>query len=78
VLADATMRVQPPTDRGKRLKVFYMTQAGIKPPTFICFCNDSELFHFSYLRYLENQIRSVFGLKGTPIRMIVRERDKEN
>jgi len=78
VLSDATMRVQPPTDRGKRLKVFYMTQAGIKPPTFICFCNDSELFHFSYLRYLENQIRSVFGLKGTPIRMIVRERDKEN
>ncbi|MCL2222613.1 MAG: ribosome biogenesis GTPase Der [Oscillospiraceae bacterium] len=77
VLADATMRVQPPTDRGRRLKVFYMTQAGIKPPTFICFCNDSELFHFSYLRYLENQIRSVFGLKGTPIRMIVREREKE-
>ncbi|MCL2248577.1 MAG: ribosome biogenesis GTPase Der [Oscillospiraceae bacterium] len=78
VLADAQMRVQPPTDRGRRLKIFYITQSGIKPPTFICFCNDSELFHFSYLRYLENQIRSVFGLEGTPIRMIVREREKEN
>jgi len=78
VLADAMMRVQPPTDRGKRLKIFYMTQTGIKPPTFICFCNNAELFHFSYLRYLENQIRSVFGLTGTPIRMIVREREKEN
>lgn len=77
VLADAVMRVQPPTDRGRRLKIFYITQSGIKPPTFICFCNDSELFHFSYLRYLENQIRSVFGLEGTPIRMIVREREKE-
>jgi len=75
VLADATARVQPPTDKGRRLKVYYITQTGIRPPTFVCFCNDSNLFHFSYLRYLENQIRSVFGLEGTPVRMIVRERD---
>jgi len=75
VLADATARLQPPTDKGRRLKVFYITQASVRPPTFVCFCNDSELFHFSYQRYLENQIRSVFGLEGTPIRMIVRERD---
>jgi len=74
VLADATGRVQPPTDKGRRLKVYYITQTGIRPPTFICFCNDIKLFHFSYLRYLENQIRSVFSLEGTPIRMIVRER----
>lgn len=75
VLADATMRVQPPTDKGKRLKIYYMTQAGIRPPTFICFCNDAELFHFSYQRYLENRIRAVFGLEGTPIRLIIREKD---
>ena len=74
VLADATGRVQPPTDKGKRLKIYYMTQTGIQPPTFVCFCNDSKLFHFSYLRYLENQIRAVFKLDGTPVRMIVRER----
>ena len=76
MLADAVARVQPPTDRGRRLKVFYMTQADIRPPTFVCFCNDAELFHFSYLRYLENQIRSVFGLEGTPVRMIIRQRDE--
>ena len=74
VLADATARVQPPTDKGKRLKIYYMTQTGIQPPTFVCFCNDSSLFHFSYLRYLENQIRSVFGLEGTPIRMVIRQK----
>jgi len=74
ILADATGRVQPPTDKGRRLKVYYITQTGIRPPTFVCFCNDSRLFHFSYLRYIENQIRSVFGLEGTPMRMIVRER----
>ena len=74
LLADSVARVQPPTDRGRRLKIYYMTQVGVRPPTFVCFCNDSELFHFSYLRYLENQIRSVFGLEGTPVRMIVRER----
>jgi len=76
VLADAVMRVQPPTDKGRRLKVYYMTQVSVRPPTFVCFCNDSELFHFSYIRYLENQIRSSFGMEGTPIRMIIRERDK--
>ena len=77
VLADAIARVQPPTDKGRRLKIYYMTQTGVRPPTFVCFCNDSDLFHFSYRRYLENQIRSVFGLEGTPIRMIIRERDEK-
>lgn len=74
ILADATARVQPPTDKGKRLKIFYMTQASTCPPTFVCFCNNADLFHFSYQRYLENQIRSVFGLEGTPVRFIIRER----
>ena len=74
VLADATARVQPPTDKGKRLKIYYMTQASTKPPTFVCFCNKAELFHFSYQRYLENQIRSTFGLEGTPVRFVIRER----
>ncbi len=74
VLADATMRVQPPTDKGKRLKIYYMTQVSVRPPTFVCFCNDAELFHFSYQRYLENQIRGVFGLEGTPIRLIIRQK----
>ena len=79
VLSDATARVQPPTDKGRRLKIYYMTQVGIRPPTFVAFCNRANLFHFSYQRYLENQIRSVFGLEGTPIRLIVREKgDKEN
>ena len=77
LLADATARVQPPSDKGKRLKVFYMTQASTKPPTFVCFVNSEELFHFSYRRYLENQIRDCFGLEGTPIRMLVRERGKD-
>jgi len=75
LLADSVARVQPPTDRGRRLKVFYMTQVDVRPPTFVCFCNNAELFHFSYLRYLENNIRSVFGMEGTPIRMILRERE---
>ena len=74
VLADATARVQPPTDKGRRLKIYYMTQIGIKPPHFVCFCNDAKLFHFSYQRYLENQIRSTFGLEGTPVRLLIRER----
>ena len=74
VLADATARVQPPTDKGKRLKLYYMTQTGVRPPTFVVFCNNSELFHFSYQRYLENQLRSVFGLEGTPVRLIIRQR----
>lgn len=74
VLASATARVQPPTDKGKRLKIYYMTQASTRPPTFVFFVNKAELFHFSYQRYLENQIREVFGLEGTPVRMIIRER----
>ena len=74
ILADATVRVQPPSDKGKRLKIYYITQASTKPPTFVCFCNRAELFHFSYQRYLENQIRSIFGLEGTPVRFIIRER----
>ncbi len=74
VLADATARVQPPTDKGKRLKIYYMTQASTRPPTFVFFVNNAQLFHFSYQRYLENQIREIFGLDGTPIRFIIRER----
>ena len=74
VLADATARVQPPTDKGRRLKIFYVTQAGVKPPHFVFFCNDARLFHFSYQRYLENQIRSVFGLEGTPVKITIRQR----
>ena len=78
ILADATARVQPPTDKGRRLKIYYMTQVGVKPPHFVIFCNDARLFHFSYQRYLENQIRGVFGLEGTPIRITIRQKgDKE-
>ena len=78
VLADAQARVQPPTDKGRRLKIYYMTQTGIKPPNFVIFCNSRELFHFSYQRYLENQLRTVFGLEGTPIRIVIRQKgDKE-
>ena len=78
ILADATSRVQPPSDKGRRLKIYYMTQAGTKPPHFVIFCNDARLFHFSYQRYLENQIREVFGLMGTPIRITIRQKgDKE-
>ncbi len=75
LLADVTARVQPPTDKGRRLKIFYMTQASTRPPTFVCFVNRKDLFHYSYQRYIDNQIRSVFGLEGTPTRMIIRERD---
>ena len=74
VLADATARTQPPTDKGKRLKIYYITQASTAPPTFVCFCNRAELFHFSYQRYIENQIRATFGLEGTPVRFVIRER----
>ena len=78
VLADAQARVQPPTDKGRRLKIYYMTQAGVKPPNFVIFCNSRELFHFSYQRYIENQIRAVFGLEGTPVRMVIRQKgDKQ-
>lgn len=75
VLADATARVQPPTDKGKRLKIYYMTQASTRPPTFVCFVNNAELFHYSYQRYIDNQIREIFGLEGTPTKMIIRERE---
>ena len=74
ILGAATARVQPPTDKGKRLKIYYMTQASVRPPTFVFFVNNAQLFHFSYQRYLENQIREVFGLEGTPVRFIIRER----
>ena len=77
VLADATARVQPPSDKGKRLKIFYMTQASTRPPTFVCFVNNAELFHYSYQRYLDNQIRGIFGLEGTPTRFVIREREKK-
>ena len=75
VLAAATARVQPPTDKGKRLKIYYMTQASTRPPTFVCFVNKAELFHYSYQRYIENRIREVFGLEGTPVRFVIRERE---
>ncbi len=74
VLAMATARVQPPTDKGKRLRIYYMTQVSTKPPTFVFFVNRAELFHFSYQRYLENQLRETFGLEGTPVRFIIREK----
>ncbi|MBQ6798339.1 MAG: ribosome biogenesis GTPase Der [Oscillospiraceae bacterium] len=78
VLADATARVQPPTDKGRRLKIYYMTQISVKPPHFVIFCNDARLFHFSYQRYLENQIRATFGLQGTPVKITIRQKgDKE-
>lgn len=76
LLAAATARVQPPSDKGKRLKIYYMTQPSTKPPTFVTFVNKAELFHFSYQRYLENQIRETFGLEGTPIRFVIRQRDE--
>lgn len=78
VLADAQTRVQPPTDKGRRLKIYYMTQVGIKPPHFVCFCNDSRLFHYSYKRYLENQLRAVFGLEGTPIILSIRQKGDDD
>ncbi|MBE6814352.1 MAG: ribosome biogenesis GTPase Der [Ruminococcaceae bacterium] len=77
ILAAATLRVQPPTDKGKRLKIYYMTQASTRPPTFVCFVNNEELFHYSYQRYLENQIREVYGLEGTPVRFVIRERGEK-
>ncbi|MBQ9967186.1 MAG: ribosome biogenesis GTPase Der [Oscillospiraceae bacterium] len=78
ILEDATARVQPPSDKGRRLKIYYMTQIGVKPPHFVAFCNDARLFHFSYQRYLENQLRTVFGLMGIPIKLTIRQKgDKE-
>ena len=78
VINEAIAVVQPPTDKGKRLKIFYVTQASTKPPTFVIFVNNKDLFHFSYERYLVNQIRSNFTLEGTPVRVIVRERSEKN
>ena len=78
VLAEATMRVQPPSDKGRRLKIYYMTQISVAPPTFVIFCNDAELFHFSYQRYLENCLRQTFGFNGTPIRLIIRMKGDEH
>ncbi len=79
ILEDATARVQPPSDKGRRLKIYYMTQVGVKPPHFVVFCNDARLFHFSYQRYLENQLRAVFGLMGTPVKLTIRQKgDKED
>ena len=77
VLADATARVQPPSDKGRRLKIYYMTQSGITPPTFVMFCNRADLFHFSYQRYIENCLRTTFGFKGTPIKLIVRQKGED-
>ena len=74
VLAEATMRTQPPTDKGRRLKIYYMTQISVAPPTFVIFCNNIELFHYSYQRYLENCLRDTFGFRGTPIKLIIRQK----
>lgn len=77
VLADATMRVQPPTDKGRRLKIYYMTQTSVAPPTFVLFCNNAELFHFSYQRYIENCLRDTFGFKGTPIKLVIKMKGED-
>ena len=77
IMTEAVAMQQPPSDKGKRLKLFYMTQVAIKPPTFVIFVNSKELMHFSYQRYIENQIRETFGFSGTPIRILIRERKKE-
>ena len=78
ILYDAMAMNQPPSDKGKRLKIFYMTQVSVKPPTFVIFVNDQELMHYSYKRYLENKLREAYGFKGTPIRFIIRERSALN
>ena len=78
VLNEATTRTQPPTDKGKRLKIYYMTQVSVAPPTFVIFCNDAELFHFSYQRYIENCLRDTFGFKGTPIKIVIRMKGDES
>ena len=77
IMTEATALVQPPSDKGKRLKLFYMTQVAVKPPTFVIFVNDKDLMHFSYTRYIENQIREAFGFKGTPLKFIIRERGEK-
>ena len=77
VLGDAMIRVQPPSDKGRRLKIYYMTQIATAPPTFVIFCNNVELFHFSYQRYIENCLRETFGFMGTPIKLIIRMKGDE-
>ncbi|MBQ2252072.1 MAG: ribosome biogenesis GTPase Der, partial [Clostridia bacterium] len=77
VLADAIARVQPPSDKGKRLKIYYMTEVSVNPPTFVIFCNSEELFHFSYRRYIENCLRDTFGFVGTPIKIIIRQKGED-
>ena len=78
ILTEAVAMQQPPSDRGRRLKIYYMTQVAVKPPTFVLFVNDKELMHFSYVRYLENRIRDAFGFRGTPLKFIIREmKDKK-
>ena len=78
IMTEAVAMQQPPSDKGKRLKLYYITQVAIKPPTFVIFVNDKELMHFSYTRYIENQIRETFGFKGTPLRFIIRERKEKD
>lgn len=78
ILTEAVAMKQPPSDKGKRLRIFYMTEVSVKPPTFVLFVNDKELFHFSYQRYIENRIRDAFGFRGTPIRLIIRERKEKD
>ncbi len=77
ILAEAVATADPPSDKGKRLRLYYMTEVSVKPPTFVIFVNDKELAHFSYIRYIENKVREAFGFKGTPLKFIIRER-KEN
>lgn len=76
IMSEAVAMQQPPSDKGKRLRLYYITQVGVKPPTFVIFVNDKELMHFSYTRYIENQIREAFGFRGTPLRFIIRERNE--
>ena len=77
IMTEAVAMQQPPSDKGKRLKLYYITQVSVKPPTFVIFVNDKELMHFSYTRYLENKIREAFGFRGTPLRFIIRERKEK-
>ena len=77
ILAEAVAMQQPPSDKGRRLKIYYMTQVSVKPPTFVVFVNDKKLMHYSYTRYIENQIRNAFGFRGTPLRFIIRERKED-
>ena len=77
ILMEAVALQQPPSDKGRRLKIYYMTEVSVKPPTFVVFVNDKKLMHFSYLRYLENKIRDAFGFRGTALRFIVRERKEK-